>query len=288
MNKKLANLIKQKRKELGFSQKELAKGISNQAVVCRIENSEVSPSFDVVIKIIKKLNIPIEELAKIYDITAENNSSFFNEEIKNLLYNRDYATLSIIINNTNSATLYGEDKLFYEYVVAILTYSINKDLETSLSKLNTLLEKTEENSYLYLKTLTAIGSILDDNEKCEDSIKYFEKVLPFITSLDKNLKRNFLYSISRVYSGLKNYEKASYYNSELIKELLENKSFYCLGDAYCLQAYIYKEQKLYSPALENVNKALFIFDIEKNEVMKNFALNLLSIIKELHKNEETK
>ena len=82
MDDKLGNLIKQKREEIGISQRELARIINvDNATISKIENGNVEkPSFEVLIKISKELNISIYKLMKYSNY----------EDIERLFYTSKY------------------------------------------------------------------------------------------------------------------------------------------------------------------------------------------------------
>ena len=103
MKTRLANLIKTKRKELKLSQKALAEGICTQTIISRIEKGEITPSVDIFFKIIKKLCIPMEDVANLFslDMTNVKDLSFDFYELEEMLVKRDYKTLSVLLKSIN-------------------------------------------------------------------------------------------------------------------------------------------------------------------------------------------
>nr|WP_285890916.1 helix-turn-helix domain-containing protein [Mesobacillus subterraneus] len=66
------------RKQLGWSQKELAAGICTQSAISRIESGEVYPSIDVLYYISLKLNVPLNHFLK---VTFDEYSHYIHETV---------------------------------------------------------------------------------------------------------------------------------------------------------------------------------------------------------------
>lgn len=284
MKTKLANLIKTKRKNLHLSQKALAEGICTQTIISRLEKEEVTPSIDIFFKIVKKLDIPMNEVAELFDISIKE-SDFYNtlytSEIEELLYKRDYKTLSIILSSVNNKNLDEEDSIFYDWINSILTYHIDNKLDLALAKLQTLLEKTKEGTLIYCNILNTIGNLYSEKNLPDVAMPYFQKIIPYHHLLmGTPSEQSFYYGIARIYMANNELNEATKWNSLAISKLLEAKSFKMLGDNYFLQAFILERQKLYTNAMDSCNKAINFFILENNEEMKIMALSFLSHLKE--------
>lgn len=288
MRSKLANLIKTRRKALNLSQKELAEGICTQTIISRLEKSEVNPSVDIFFKIVKKLNISMEEVAKLFDVDAMKNNNILNhEQIYELLYKRDYKTISIIVSNLNIYSISDDDYLYINWLKALLTYHIDNNLELSIKKLKNILSKCKQGTLLYCMILNTLGNLYSEKENYGESIKYFEMIIPYLNVIQNtDAEQNFYYGIARVYAATDNLTDATKWNSLAISKLLEEKSFYMLGDNYYLQSYILTKQKLFSNAIDSCTKAVNFFELEHNEQMKFMVLSHLSYLKGEESNEK--
>lgn len=282
MKTKLANLIKEKRKALKMSQKELAEGICTQTIISRLEKEQVTPSVDIFFKIVKKLNISIEEVAELFDIKSNYiNTPFISNEIEELIYKRDDKTLNIILKTIDFSKLTIEEQLFYECISATLIYHIERDLDLAIDKLESILEKVEIGSILYCRVISSIANFYTEKKDFKTAIKYFEILFPYLSLIENSdFESVFYYGIARAYGMNNQLDEGMKWNSLAITKLLENKSFRFLGDNYFLQAHILEKQNLISNAIDSCNKAINIFTLENDEMMKALSLSYLSNLKE--------
>lgn len=288
MKTKLANLIKTKRKELKLSQKTLAEGICTQTIISRIEKGEITPSVDIFFKIIKKLCIPMEDVANLFslDMTNVKDLSFDFYELEEILVKRDYKTLSVLVKSINLESLNKEEVLHVEWLKSILLYQVECKLDVAIKKLESLSEKVEIGSLLFCKICNTLGNLYSEREDFLSSKKYYELVLPYLDVIKgTSFEQPFYYSISRIYGMMKQLDEATKWNALAISKSLNAKSFYMLGDNYFLQSKLFEEQKLVDSAIDSCNKAITIFMLESNEYMKGMALSYLSKLKE-KENEE--
>lgn len=282
---KIANLIKKNRKKLGLSQEQLAHGITNQTVLSRIEKGTSTPSIDLTMDLLKKLNIPLEQLAKIYGIDPTKNNSYYNE-IEQLFYKRDYKTIDLLLKNIDTNKLSKKELSYIEFFGIAVEYFNEKKSNIAIEKLQYLLKNVDKDSLLYTKILYTLGIIYDDIENFELALLYFDKVMPNLNKMDSRMKYKTLYSLSRIYCGMNDFGKANKIITELITNITEDKSLYLLADSYYLQSYIFEKTNLFKSSLESLKYSIVLFEIEKNDVMKNMALTSLQKLKEHIKNEE--
>lgn len=93
MHALLATRLKNKRKELGWSQKELAEGICQQTQISRMEQGKYMPGADLLYKLSEKMGLNMD-----YFFSGEISKEFlglsaFKRLSETLLENQDYASL---------------------------------------------------------------------------------------------------------------------------------------------------------------------------------------------------
>ncbi|SDX01132.1 helix-turn-helix domain-containing protein [Streptococcus equinus] len=280
----IATLIKTKRKEKGITQKELADGICVQAVISKIEKGETTPSVDIFFKIVKKLEIDMSIVSKIFKLNNTIHQNLvYSDKVKQLLYMRDYENLAYVLKTLNKLDMTPEEILYYEWLISVTNYMTRQStfLET-IQELKGILSESKDNYFqLYLKVVSAIASIYSDNHDDDLALQYFESIIDdYQASEDFQDQVTFLYSISRAYFIKEDLNKSLMYISKAIDEILEEKSIYLLGDSLLMKAYILNEAKLYDESKKYCRNAITIFELENKELLKNMAQKLLIDIEE--------
>ena len=275
----IATIIKEKRKEKGLTQKELAQGICAQAVISKIEKGEANPSIDIFFQLAKKLDIDMSVVSEIFELkNSKKKNKVFSDKVKNLLYMRDYDHLKNEIDNIEKKNMTIEETLYYEWLFVITEYMLKKiDFLETINKLKSLLLVTKNDYFkLYLKIVSAIGSIYSENNENKLALSYFELIVDdYKKSEDFQDRITFLYSISRAYYIDENLDDSLLYISKGIDEILDIKSIYMLGDSSLMKAHILYDMKLYEDSRKYCNYSITIFDIEKKDLLKNMAQKLL-------------
>ncbi|WP_283572382.1 helix-turn-helix domain-containing protein [Streptococcus agalactiae] len=280
----IATLIQTKRKEKGITQKELADGICVQAVISKIEKGETTPSVDIFFKIVKKLEIDMSIVSKIFKLNNTIHQNLvYSDKVKQLLYMRDYENLAYVLKTLNKLDMTPEEILYYEWLISVTNYMTRQStfLET-IQELKGILSESKDNYFqLYLKVVSAIASIYSDNHDDDLALQYFESIIDdYQASEDFQDQVTFLYSISRAYFIKEDLNKSLMYISKAIDEILEEKSIYLLGDSLLMKAYILNEAKLYDESKKYCRNAITIFELENKELLKNMAQKLLIDIEE--------
>ncbi|MDG3132957.1 helix-turn-helix domain-containing protein [Streptococcus suis] len=273
MKEEFAKIIKQQRKLLGMSQKTLADGICTQTIISRIEKAEVVPSVELFFRLVKKLQIPLSIIGNLFDMEYVKTNQFFNNNIKMLLYKQEYELIEHILLTTDQSFFSTEDHHYYTWLNAIvLAYHYNKKIE-AIQILIELLEQQTGNSLLTLQIHKTIGNIYSVLEDYPMALKYYEVILPQISDVrDFELTIKFFYGIARCYYLSDQLDKALSFINMAIDDVLEKNSLFMLGNLYLLHSYVLGEIGLFPEALTSIDRAIWIYDIEKNERLKLQAL----------------
>ncbi|KGM38006.1 helix-turn-helix domain-containing protein [Streptococcus sinensis] len=284
---KIAVKFKNRRLQLGLSQKELAEGICAQGIISKIENEELLPSIEIFIHLVNKLKLSHTAIEEFFNIDYLPSDKFYSLDIKKLIHSRDYATLKYVLSMVNADTLDSSDRMIFDWLTAITIYHVHHDKEAALKKLETLLASIHETDFIFLKTKSSIASIYSDSGEHDKALEIFKEILPDINKFaDWMDKVKYYYSLSRSFFFKNEYDKSLYYNSLAITLILEEKSLFLLGDCYLARAYILQKQQLLSEAYQSCQNAMAIFNITNDILLKNMAFSLFSSLKEEYKYEE--
>lgn len=273
MKEEFAKIIKKQRKLLGMSQKTLAAGICTQTIISRIEKAEVVPSVELFFQLVKKLKIPLSVIGKLFDMEYTKANQFFSKDIKALLYKQEYGLLEHILLTTDQSFFSTEDYHYYTWLNAIVLAYHHNEKEEAIQMLTELLEQQTDNSLLTLQIQKTLGNIYSVLEDYPSALKYYEGILPHISDVqDFELTIKFFYGIARCYYLSDQLDKALTLINTAIDDVLEKSSLFMLGHLYLLHSYVLGEIGLVPEAMTSIDRATWIYDIEKNERLKLQAL----------------
>lgn len=288
VKQKIAALIKQKRLEKGWSQKELADGLCTQAIVSKIEKAEGSPSVELFFNLANRLEISAESITDLFHLKSVPTSSFFTKEIREALYVRAYERLDYILQLVDIGGLNEEDSLYYHFVEAVVLHGYYRRTDEALDKLRFVLQKAKEREYLNLsfEAGIAVANCYSELEQYDASYREFQSWLAFYRQVpDAQLRLLFLYSYARILYLRQEFEQAILYVEECLVLHRKEKTFYMLGHIYFLLSNILEEQGMVREAIQSAKRALAIYDIEQDNVLKNVIQVKIQRLKG-EKNEE--
>ena len=84
----LASRIKNRRKELKLSQKELADGICKQGQISRLENGEYTPGSELLYQLAKKLNVSMDYFFDEHIVNENSELTEFKKNSKNFYFSK--------------------------------------------------------------------------------------------------------------------------------------------------------------------------------------------------------
>lgn len=286
MKKQIAALVKNRRLQLGLTQKELAEGICAQPVISSIESGQVSPSVDLFSKIIRKLNVSSKNLAELFKLPQSSSSEFYTSTLKDMLYSHNYTGIHYILDNINPESLSPLQQQYYLWLQYSMLYFINHKTKEALAHLKKLAQETEAYSDLYLKIYDSIATIYVEEKKYDSALTYYNEIVPFEKNmLDSEMFSKILYNLSKIYFFKKNLAKASSYCTRAIDYLIATHRLSLLGECYLMQTIILEEQGNFSEAMISCERAICLFAIENNYTQKIAAQTQLATLKKLQKNQ---
>lgn len=139
----LASRLKERRKALKMSQKELAEGICKQGQISRIENGEYTPGSELLYALSRKLRVSMDYFFDEQVQDEKNELENFRLVAENFISQRDYSSLKYLYNleSKSSSHLSLSDKMYLEWIqTLVLFYCDNNKLE-AVSKLEKLIKE---------------------------------------------------------------------------------------------------------------------------------------------------
>ena len=217
----LAEKFRTKRKELGLSQKTLAEGICEQSQSSKIERGYFMPSADLLFKLSRRLEVPLDYFFN-EQVEVKSNLSNFKQLSTRLLEDRNYEDLEYLykIEIDRRQFLSLEDRMYLEWIKAIIEFYQYDIQDEAISRLENILSKTPSNSLIYLNAMNTLSNFysLVGREKDYEANYYLLMELYQIKNLDY---QEFLFGYIRVRYNYAHYLVSKEKYTEAIQEALE-------------------------------------------------------------------
>ena len=272
----LASRLKERRKALKMSQKELAEGICKQGQISRIENGEYTPGSELLYALSRKLRVSMDYFFDEQVQDEKNELENFRLVAENFISQRDYSSLKYLYNleSKSSSHLSLSDKMYLEWIqTLVLFYCDNNKLE-AVSKLEKLIKEkniseinylrfsnTLFNFYYDIDNLNQFNEIRDNLEKRVNNL-----IIHTIEELELSIKFN--YNISRYLWLQNNVEDALNKISETIRLCKRYRSNYLLADLYLLLGNASASFGNIDEVRDYYTKAKFLYNLDGNQEMR--------------------
>ena len=271
----LASRLKERRKALKMSQKELAEGICKQGQISRIENGEYTPGSELLYALSRKLRVSMDYFFDEQVQDEKNELENFRLVAENFISQRDYSSLKYLYNlEIKSSSHFSlSDKMYLEWIqTLVLFYCDNNKLE-AVSKLEKLLKERNISEINYLRfsnTLFNFYYDIDDLNQFNEIRDNLEKrvnnlIIHTIEELELSIKFN--YNISRYLWLQKNVEDALNKISETIRICKRYRSNYLLADLYLLLGNASASFGNIDEVRDYYAKAKFLYNLDGNQEM---------------------
>lgn len=271
----LASRLKERRKALKMSQKELAEGICKQGQISRIENGDYTPGSELLYALSRKLRVSMDYFFDEQVQDEKNELENFRLVAENFISQRDYSSLKYLYNleSKSSSHLSLSDKMYLEWIqTLILFYCDNNKLE-AVSKLEKLIKEKNISEINYLRfsnTLFNFYYDIDDlnqfneiRDNLEDRVNNL--IIHTIEELELSIKFN--YNISRYLWLQNNVEDALNKISETIRICKRYRSNYLLADLYLLLGNASASFGNIDEVRDYYTKAKFLYNLDGNQEM---------------------
>ena len=205
----LAEKFRLKRKELRLSQQTLAEGICEQSQISKIERGHFIPSADLLFKLSRRLEVPLDY--------------FFNEQIEiksNLSNFKQLLEYIYRIEIERSTFLTLEDRTYLEWIKAIIDFYQYDSKCEAISSLENILLKVSSNTLIYLKALNTLSNFYSLVGREEDYEANYSHLMELYQT--KNFEhQEFLFGYIRVRYNYAHYLVSKEKYNEAIQEALE-------------------------------------------------------------------
>ena len=271
----LASRLKERRKALKMSQKELAEGICKQGQISRIENGEYTPGSELLYALSRKLRVSMDYFFDEQVQDEKNELENFRLVAENFISQRDYSSLKYLYNleSKSLSHLSLSDKMYLEWIqTLVLFYCDNNKLE-AVSKLEKLIKEKNISEINYLRfsnTLFNFYYDIDDLNQFNEIRDNLEKrvnnlIIHTIEELELSIKFN--YNISRYLWLQNNVEDAINKISETIRICKRYRSNYLLADLYLLLGNASASFGNIDEVRDYYTKAKFLYNLDGNQEM---------------------
>ncbi|CYU84671.1 helix-turn-helix transcriptional regulator [Streptococcus suis] len=285
MSVQLGSRLKQKRKEMKLSQKELAEGVCKQGQISRIESGAYTPGSELLFELSKKLNVSMNYFFE--DTVSEQEEELveFKTVVRNFLVHRDYQGLRYVyeLEYNNKHRLSVANQLYLEWIGGLVDFYFYDKKKEAKSKMEYLLEKLESSNLFFLQVSnTLLNFYFDVNDEELFDVQFerlIEKTDNFqpITIEELELKIKLQYNISRYLWLKKDYIQAIASITKAIEFCRSHRSYYSLPDLFCLLGNVHEELGNTESAKQHFRQAYFLYKLDANRQME---LNLERYIEE--------
>ncbi|MGT2783850.1 helix-turn-helix domain-containing protein [Streptococcus merionis] len=272
----LATRIKDRRKELKLSQKELAEGICKQGQISRLENGEYTPGSELLHQLAKKLNVSMDYF---FDEQISNESTElteFKKIAKTFIGHRKYESLKYIyeLEKETSHRLSLSDKIYMEWIGALVDFYFYNRKEEATLKLEKVLQSLTTIDLNYLQISNTLFNFYHDT----DNLVKFESIqerlanqiqqLSLTTIEELELSIKFHYNLGRYLWLQKDVEQAIKRLTATIKLCKDYKTTYLLADLYILLGNVSKNFSEKAVVKDYFEQAYFLYkNLDENQEM---------------------
>lgn len=271
----LASRLKERRKALKMSQKELAEGICKQGQISRIENGEYTPGSELLYALSRKLRVSMDYFFDEQVQDEKNELENFRLVAENFISQRDYSSLKYLYNleSKSSSHLSLSDKMYLEWIQTLVLFYCDDNKLEAVSKLEKLLKErniseinylrfsnTLFNFYYDIDNLNQFNEIRDNLEKRVNNL-----IIHTIEELELSIKFN--YNISRYLWLQNNVEDALNKISETIRICKRYRSNYLLADLYLMLGNASASFGNIDEVKDYYTKAKFLYNLDGNQEM---------------------
>lgn len=271
----LASRLKERRKALKMSQKELAEGVCKQGQISRIENGEYTPGSELLYALSRKLRVSMDYFFDEQVQDEKNELENFRLVAENFISQRDYSSLKYLYNleSKSSSHLSLSDKMYLEWIQTLVLFYCDDNKLEAVSKLEKLLKERNISEINYLRfsnTLFNFYYDIDDLNQFNEIRDNLEKrvnnlIIHTIEELELSIKFN--YNISRYLWLQNNVEDALNKISETIRICKRYRSNYLLADLYLLLGNASASFGNIDEARDYYTKAKFLYNLDGNQEM---------------------
>lgn len=271
----LATRLKNRRKELKMSQRELAEGICKQGQISRLENGEFTPGADFLYALSKKLKVSIDYFFNEQIVEEIDELLEFKKLAQTFITNRNYESLKYIyeLESVKVHRLSLVDKFYMEWIKSLIDFYFYGQKEEAVARLEKVLSQLSVPDLTYLQVSNTLFNFYYDIEDLEsfneirEKLEYQVNQLKLNTIEELNLSIKFNYNVCRYLWLQNNTEEAITKITDTIKQCKMYRTTYLLADLYVLMGNVSKNFSSKVAVKEYFETAYFLYKLEGNMSM---------------------
>ena len=271
----LATRLKNRRKELKMSQRELAEGICKQGQISRLENGEFTPGADFLYALSKKLKVSIDYFFNEQIVEEIDELSEFKKLAQTFITNRNYESLKYIyeLESVKVHRLSLVNKFYMEWIKSLIDFYFYGQKEEAVARLEKVLSQLSVTDLTYLQVANTLFNFYYDIEDLESFNEIREKLecqvnqLKLNTIEELNLSIKFNYNVCRYLWLQNNTEEAITKITDTIKQCKMYRTTYLLADLYVLMGNVSKNFSSKVAVKDYFETAYFLYKLEGNMSM---------------------
>ena len=271
----LATRLKNRRKELKMSQRELAEGICKQGQISRLENGEFTPGADFLYALSKKLKVSMDYFFNEQIEEEIDELSGFKKLAQTFITNRNYESLKYIyeLESVKVHRLSLVDKFYMEWIKSLIDFYFYGQQEEAVARLEKVLSQLSVTDLTYLQVANTLFNFYYDIEDLEsfndirEKLEYQVNQLKLNTIEELNLSIKFNYNVCRYLWLQNNTEEAITKITDTINQCKTYRTTYLLADLYLLIGNVSKNFSSKIAVKEYFETAYFLYKLEGNMSM---------------------
>ncbi|NUH83409.1 helix-turn-helix transcriptional regulator [Bacillus firmus] len=266
--------IKELRKSLGLSQKDLSKDICTQAQISKIENGDVLPLASTLYFISQRLGVDINYF---FDLGTTPRLDYIQEvinQLKQARRNVNYPLIKEIVEAEEKNPLFAANKKNLQLLLwhkAIYLFHVHHEEELAHSLIDRAIDLTFDMVWTEreIEILMSKGIFFYENgrylEAKDIHLSASGHLNDIIYLQDETIRSRLLYNLAKTYTKLENYQESIRLCEEAISVCIEKDLLFLLGELHYHIGYNYELQNQFTLAKAYMNQALDIFHLQKND-----------------------
>lgn len=281
----IGDKIKELRKLMGLSQKELAQGICTQAQISKIEKGDVYPYASTLYLISQRLGVDVNYF---FDIGTTPRIDYVKEVSRQLKLSRrnlKYEEIYQIVKTEEKNALFLQNRRNLQLLLwhkGICYYHLDKNVPKALKLLDEAIQLTHDKvwSEREIEISLSKGIILFEEGNLPEALSVYEpakehlKLLPYLQ--DDTIKSRLYYNLARTLTRLGEFNLSTSYCKQAIDYCIERDNLYLLGELHYHVGYNYELKKQIKTAKSYMEKALIIFELQMDEKYIHFINKKIS------------
>jgi len=266
--------IKELRKSLGLSQKDLAKDFCTQAQISKIENGDVLPLASTLYFISQRLGVDINYF---FDIGTTPRLDYVQEvinQLKQARNNVNYPLIKEIVEAEEKNPLFAANKKNLQLLLwhkGIYLFHVHHDAELAHSLIDRAIGLTFDKVWTEreIEILMSKGIFFYENGHYYEAMDIHLSARAHLNHIiylqDETIRSRLLYNLAKAYTKLENYQESIRLCEEAISVCIEKDLLFLLGELHYHIGFNYELQEKFVLAKTYMSRALEIFHLQKND-----------------------